>query len=216
MKTNGLLCAFIFLKFSSSLCKPQATPKHRHLHHVLDHNLQGSHTGFVDYGAVTSFAEVVYEGWRLQAIYISAGIIIVVDLLLLGFTFWQTGKLFSHGLWSKKLFKGGGCWMIVAALCGIIFGSCLGYMISIPLIPLMAMGFMLLGVAFILVGRRGAILGGIAGIQIGLAFGSINFSSIGAIITEGVLCSFAGICIGFIPIFPDMRINARYIQLGLR
>ncbi|GFE54939.1 type I repeat containing protein [Babesia ovis] len=76
--------------------------------------------------------------------------------------------------------------------------------------------FMLLGSSVVYIGRRGAILGAVGGLTVGLTLGVIHSGSTSAIIIEGILCMFAGVTIGFIPLFPTLKINSRYIDQGLR
>ncbi|KAK2195489.1 hypothetical protein BdWA1_003165 [Babesia duncani] len=160
---------------------------------------------------------VSHAFWKNQAVIIVCGsVTLLTSILICCISVWQASKLFSNGFWNKKFFKSGGWWIVLAALCGGLFGICLGLLIFPISGIFLASGFMLIGVSIVYVGRRGAIIGGIGGLEVGMTFGALHSNSVSAIFIEGILCSFAGVAIGFIPIFPNLKINVRYIQHGLR
>lgn len=106
--------------------------------------------------------------------------------------------------------------MILAAFIGALIGVCLSFALGIHYICYFLSGCLLVGASVVYIGRRGAILGITGGAIIGITLGSVHRGSIGASIVEGIICTAAGVSIGFLPIFPNLKINARYIQQGLR
>ncbi|EDO06603.1 putative integral membrane protein [Babesia bovis T2Bo] len=154
--------------------------------------------------------------WRLIVHIVNSILCIIGSLCLLFLSMQQAGRLFSQGMWSRKFLRGGGYWVLGGAGCGIVLGVSLGFTLNSYYIPYFFSGFMLLGASIIYIGRRGAILGTVGGLMVGLTLGVIHSGSASAIIVEGILCMLAGVTIGFIPIFPNLKMNSRYIDQGLR
>lgn len=123
---------------------------------------------------------------------------------------------FLQGIWSEKFLKGGGYWLLAAAGIGSAVGTALGIALYPSFLCYFISGFMMVGASVVYIGRRGAILGTTGGLTAGLALAIMHSGSISASILEGLLCTIAGIIIGFVPIFPNLKMNARYIQQGIR
>ncbi|XP_952093.1 uncharacterized protein TA14210 [Theileria annulata] len=145
---------------------------------------------------------------------IGVSIIIILNTLIFIIIIKQTSSLFSKGL-GRKYMNGGGWWLMLSALLGMLFGCLVGVIMRYSML-ILGFSFMLLSVSALLLGRMGMVVGGVAGLEIGSIFGTINSGSISRIIFEALLCCFAGVAIGFVPMFPNIKINARYIQRSLK
>ncbi|CDR94050.1 membrane protein, putative [Babesia bigemina] len=154
--------------------------------------------------------------WKFVLHVVTCTLCMVGSCCLIFLSLLQTGRLFSQGMWSLKFYQSGGFCILGAAFAGLLLGMCLGFSLGTYYMAYLISGFMLLGAAVIYVGRRGAVLGAVGGTIVGLTLGVSHSGSVSAVVVEGVLCLFAGIAIGFIPIFPNLKINVRYIQHGVR
>lgn len=198
-------------------------------HHVRGTNPSPFHANVgPDLLALIERAVEIEHRWKRMLHLLCSISSVMGSFCLFSLSLWQTSKLFSQvrslsispkfeqGLWNQKFFKGGGYWLLTGAGCGAILGACLSFALDPFYTCYFMSGFMLLGASVVYIGRRGAILGTTGGMVVGLTLGVIHSGSISASIVEGILCMFSGIAIGFVPIFPSLKINTRYIQQGLR
>ncbi|EAN32902.1 putative integral membrane protein [Theileria parva strain Muguga] len=166
--------------------------------------------------SLISLCDLEYENPLLwtQSNIIGVSVIAILNTFILVIVVKQTSSLFSKGF-GRKYMNGGGWWLMLSALVGMLFGIFMGVIMNYSMI-ILGFSFMLLSVSALLLGRRGMLVGAISGLEVGAVFGTINSGSVSAIITEALLCCFAGVAIGFVPMFPNIKINARYIQRSLK
>ncbi|UKK01919.2 thrombospondin, type I repeat containing protein [Theileria orientalis] len=146
--------------------------------------------------------------------YIGVSILVALNATILIVVMWQTSRLFSKGF-AKKYMNGGGWWILLSALLGNGIGCFAGYMLDYSVLAL-GFSFMLFGVSFLLVGSRAMVIGGISGAEIGIILGVIRGGSISSIIVHTIFCFCAGFAIGYVPVFPNIKVNSRYIDKSLR
>ncbi|SJK86238.1 hypothetical protein BMR1_03g00450 [Babesia microti strain RI] len=139
----------------------------------------------------------------------------VLSIVVTCYLIYHTASLFSKGFYSTKFYKGGGTLMVFMAMEGNLFGLFLGWIVWHDLNTSISVAgpSMCLFVAVILLGPRGATLGGFGGFTLGFVFGNFICNSINSMVlwsTVGICC---GSIIGFLPVFPSLKINQRYSRI---
>ncbi|KEP63461.1 UNVERIFIED_CONTAM: hypothetical protein HHA_205680 [Hammondia hammondi] len=168
---------------------------------------------------VRTAAEACFDACSCWPVWSISIVVLVVNLVASFVAFHLTASLYSKGLFSSHFYKGGGYWMIGAAIGGLVTGGLIGGFVP----PACWAGALYLGgsmmsqsIAIILLGRRGAWLGALGGVGCGGVIGF--FTGTGGVgIMVGVFVGLLlGIVVGFAPVCRSLKLNERYIRAGMR
>ncbi|CBZ52210.1 putative transmembrane domain-containing protein [Neospora caninum Liverpool] len=168
---------------------------------------------------VRAAGEVCFDACSCWPVWCISIVVLVVNLVASFVAFHLTASLYSKGLFSSHFYKGGGYWMIGAAIGGLVIGGLIGGLVP----PACWAGALYLGgslmsncISIILLGRRGAWLGALGGVGCGGVIGF--FTGTGAVgIVVGVFVGLLfGIVVGFAPVCRSLKLNERYIRAGMR
>ncbi|EPR57678.1 hypothetical protein TGME49_292960 [Toxoplasma gondii ME49] len=145
------------------------------------------------------------------AILLVSGVSVLAETILMS-------QLFSKGFFSKNFFRGGGWVILLASSIGLLSGGLLGGLVSQCWTSALFAGggFMSFAVSFVLVGTRGAWIGGFGGSVAGGTIGGLASTTTSAVTIGLIFGLLAGIVIGFAPILSGIEMNARYIRWRTR
>ncbi|KFG38297.1 putative transmembrane protein [Toxoplasma gondii GAB2-2007-GAL-DOM2] len=168
---------------------------------------------------VRTAAEACFDACSCWPVWSISIVVLVVNIVASFVAFHLTASLYSKGLFSSHFYKGGGYWMIGAAIGGLVTGGLIGGFVP----PACWAGALYLGgsmmsqsIAIVLLGRRGAWLGALGGVGCGGVIGF--FTGTGGVgIMVGVFVGLLlGIVVGFAPVCRSLKLNERYIRAGMR
>ncbi|KEP64476.1 UNVERIFIED_CONTAM: hypothetical protein HHA_292960 [Hammondia hammondi] len=145
------------------------------------------------------------------AILVVSGVSVLAETILMS-------QLFSKGFFSRNFFRGGGWVILLASSVGLSFGGLLGGLVSHCWTSALFAGggFMSFAVSFVLVGTRGAWIGGFGGSAAGGTIAGLASTTTSAVTIGLIFGLLAGIVIGFAPILSGIEMNARYIRWRTR
>lgn len=127
-------------------------------------------------------------------------------------------QLFSKGFFSKNFFRHGGWVILLASGVGLVAGGLLGGLVNQCWTSALYAGggFMSFAVSSVLVGTRGAWIGGFGGSIAGATIAGLASATPVAVTLGLVFGLLAGIVIGFAPILTGVEMNVRYIRWRTR